>query len=129
MLRQVLAGGAREMVVTIPTVRGIRDVPIPAGAVVNAIAEIAIRAREELNAPTVLEDEGVPEYLIAEDGEYIVDPTRRAERAALVWHLIRLEAEAERYGVIPESSDSEYADDGESLEDLFDEQFDDQSED
>jgi len=117
------------MVVTIPTVHGIRDVQIPAGAVVNAVAEIAIRAREELNTPSVLEDEGVPDYLIAENGDYIVDPTRRSERAALVWHLIRLEAEAQRYGVIPESIESEYPRGDESFEELLDGQFSEEFED
>jgi hypothetical protein len=72
---------------------------IPLGAVMNAIAALAGQSMAELNASTREDDPEVPEYLVSETGEFIVDPTNAAERAALVTHYFRLSGEAMRSGL------------------------------
>lgn len=67
-----------------------RTVPIPLGAVMNAIVALAGRSQVELNAATAEDDPEVPSYLVNDDGNFIVDPTSAADRAALVTHLFRL---------------------------------------
>lgn len=67
-----------------------RPVPIPLGAVMNAIVTLAGQSMTELNAMSREDDPEVPEYLVSEDGEFIVDPASPEERAALVTHWFRV---------------------------------------
>jgi hypothetical protein len=92
--------GSRTMELPIPTstAGGVRSVQVPLGAMMNAIAALAGRSMEELNASTQESDPEIPEYLVDEDGEFIVDPTNAAERAALLTHMVRLNQAAARAG-------------------------------
>lgn len=80
-------------------------VSIPLRDVMGTIAQLARGAALEL-AETLTEDDLgesaaiLPDYLYAEDGELLVDPTDPAERAALVVHLLRLQAEGARAGTV-----------------------------
>ena len=66
-----------------------RQMQIPMGAVLNAIATLAGHSMAELNESTAEDEPEVPAYLVGEDGEFLVDPTSAEERAALVtrWFL------------------------------------------
>jgi hypothetical protein len=84
--------GPRTMELPIPTGApgGVRNLQIPLGAVMNTISALAGRSMEELNASTQESDPEVPDYLVGEDGEFLVDPASAAERAALLTHMVRL---------------------------------------
>ncbi len=71
-----------------------QPMPIPLGAVMNAIAQLAGRSMTELNAGTREEEPEVPVYLVDEQGEYVVDPANAEDRAALVAHLFQVTAAA-----------------------------------
>ena len=73
-------------------------VPVPLGAVMNAIVALAGRSQVELNAATAEDDPEVPSYLVNDDGNFIVDPTSSTDRAALVAHLFRLSDAAAQQG-------------------------------
>jgi len=75
-----------------------RSVPIPLGAVMNAIAALAGQSMTELSENMSEEDAEVPSYLVDDDGNFIVDPASPDDRAALVTHLFRLSEEAQRSG-------------------------------
>ena len=64
--------------------------PIPLGAVLNAIVALAGQSMTELAEQESEDAEELPEYLVAEDGELLVDPASADDRAALVTHLFRL---------------------------------------
>jgi hypothetical protein len=102
--------GPRTMELPIPaagTPGGVRNVQLPLGAVMNAIATLAGRSMEELNASTQESDPEVPEYLVGEEGEFIVDPASATERAALVTHLVRLNQAAQRAGWFGEAGEAD----------------------
>ena len=69
---------------------------IPLGAVINAIAGLTGPALMQLNARTSEADPEVPEYLVSEDGEFIVDPASSDDRASLVVHMFEVSDEAQR---------------------------------
>jgi hypothetical protein len=75
-----------------------RSVPIPLGAVLNAISALVRPSLVELNAATAEEDPEIPSYLVDDDGQFIVDPASSADRAALVAHLFRLSDAAAQQG-------------------------------
>jgi hypothetical protein len=81
--------------------RHVRSVPIPMGAVMNAIAALAGQSMTELNEYTREEESEVPEYLVDEAGEFVVDPASADDRAALVTHLFRLSDATQRSGRFP----------------------------
>ena len=89
----VTQGGAPGVQVNVPDTA---PVSIPLGAVMNAIAQLAQASTRELNAMTSEGDSEIPEYLLAEDGEFIVDPASADDRAAVVLQWLRLEGEAQR---------------------------------
>lgn len=73
-----------------------RSVPIPLGAVMNAISALAGQSMVELNATTQEDEPEVSPYLVDEQGDFIVDPASPDDRAALVAHLFRVSDEAQR---------------------------------
>jgi hypothetical protein len=73
---------------------GRRGVSIPLGAVMNAIFALAGQSMDHLNANTREDDPEVPEYLIGEDGEFLVDPANSAERADLVARIFEISEQA-----------------------------------
>jgi hypothetical protein len=77
---------------------GMRTVQIPLGAVLNPIVNLASRAMEEMNASTREDDPELPEYLVGDDGQLLVDPASAEERTALVLHMVRTSQEATRSG-------------------------------
>ena len=100
-----------------------RQVQIPLGAVMNALAALAGQAMTELNESTSEDEPEVPAYLVGDDGDFLVDPASADDRGALVTHLFRLSDEVDRagYGSGSEAdfgedeaedleADSEYAD-------------------
>jgi hypothetical protein len=102
-LARGVVGGSnnrREVVLEIAGHEGnIEEVAIPLGAAVNAIAVLAHEALMELDASTHESDPEVPDYLVSESGEYIVDPARADHRAALVIEYFRRARESERAGL------------------------------
>lgn len=90
-----------------------RTVRVPLGAVLNTIMGLTRQSMAELHANGAVEDPAVPEYLLGEDGEFLVDPASSNERAALVEHLFRLSHEAERAGWF-EDEGGGYEDESES---------------
>jgi hypothetical protein len=83
-----------------------RPVQIPLGAVMNAIAALAGRSMTSLNAGTREDDPEVPEYLVDEQGEFVVDPASSEDRAALVTHLFRVSESAQQVEQVQEFSSS-----------------------
>ena len=86
--------GARRVEVDIPNSG---PVSIPLGEVMNAFAHLARASMHELNGLASEDDAEIPEYLLGDDGEPLVDPANEEERAALALHLLRLDGEADRY--------------------------------
>ena len=76
----------------------VRSVPIPLGAVLNAIAALAGQSMTEVAEDVSEEEPEVPAYLVDDDGDFVVDPASSDDRAALVAHLFRLSDEAYRSG-------------------------------
>lgn len=73
------------------------SVSIPMADVVNTISRLARASAVELHA---LDDEDapeIPEYLVGEDGDYIIDPECPEAREALVLEYLRDQSEADRY--------------------------------
>ena len=91
--------------------RGMRNLQVPLGAVMNAIATLAGRSMEELNASTQESDPEVPDYLVGEDGELLVDPASAEERAALLTHMVRLNQAGQRAGWSAWAREAREADD------------------
>jgi hypothetical protein len=82
--------GAREIALEIAGPEDTTEtVKIPLGAVMNTISHLAGEAMLELNAITHESEPQVPEYLMGESGEFIVDPGNPAARAALVLDYFR----------------------------------------
>ena len=50
----------------------------------------------EVNANTAEGDPEIPEYLVDDEGEFVVDPADADARAALVAHLFRIDAKVRR---------------------------------
>lgn len=91
--------GPRAVELAIPTANGSsQTTSVPLGAVMNTVMELARRAREEFNASTQEDDPEVPEYLVGEDGELIVDPANAGARAAAVMYRFRQAGELQRFG-------------------------------
>lgn len=97
--QQALAGGgpggmpAPAMSLPMPPRPGTaqpRRTRIPIGAVLNAVALLAGQSLNELSEQTAEDAPDVPEYLVGEDGEYIVDPSDPPSRASLVAHYFRV---------------------------------------
>jgi len=89
-----------------------RSVPIPLGAVMNAISMLAGQSMTELNAGTREEDPEVPSYLVSEDGEFVVDPASPDDRAALVTHLFRINDAAQQLDTAGPQDDFLFDDNG-----------------
>ena len=88
--------GARTIGLPVPQPGGARTVQVPLGAAVNTVRELAERALSELNASTREDEPEVPEYLLSEEGDFLVDPASSDERAALVAHLFSMNDAAMR---------------------------------
>lgn len=113
--------GRREVVMEVPGESGgTRSVAIPLGAVMNTVAALASQAMVELNEQTHESDPEVPEYLLGEDGQYIVDPADPDQRAALVLHYMRGARHVE-YDAATQAGDAwaEHGDFGEDYDDGF----------
>ena len=73
-----------------------RQVSLPIGAVVNTLAQLMGPALTQLNEDTSEDDPVVPPYLVSDDGDFIVDPTRPEDRAALVALMFRVDDATKR---------------------------------
>jgi len=71
---------------------------IPLNAVMNTIAQLAQASTRELSALPGESEQDIPDYLLAGDGSFIVDPADPQQRAALALHWLRADAEAQRHG-------------------------------
>jgi hypothetical protein len=94
-LQQPAMGPAAPRTISLPMPargqqRGSRQATIPLGAVMNAIYALAGQSMEQLNANTREDDPAVPEYLVGEDGEFLVDPASSEARAGLVARLFEI---------------------------------------
>lgn len=99
------AGPAAPVSLPMPAaqpVGDLRSMHIPLGAVINAIASLTGPALMQLNARTSEADPEVPEYLVSEDGEFVVDPASSDDRAALVVHMFEVSDEAQRLAAFRE---------------------------
>ncbi len=87
----------------------VRTVAIPMGAVMGTISTLAGSSRNQMGATTREDESEVPEYLVDEDGGFVVDPGSPDDRLALVAHLFLLNEEAQRSGWFrpPGESDGE----------------------
>jgi len=72
-----------------------RDLRIPLGAVMNAIVLLARQSMTDLNATTREDEPSVPEYLVDEQGEYLVNPADPRARASLVAEWFHVSEQAE----------------------------------
>ncbi|HEX8107589.1 MAG TPA: hypothetical protein VF516_07655, partial [Kofleriaceae bacterium] len=100
--------GPRTMALSIPAAGapgGVRNVQIPLGAVMNTLASLASRSMEELNASTQESDPEIPDYLVDEEGRFLVDPASAAARAGLVTHIVRVHQAAHRAGWFAEAEE------------------------
>jgi hypothetical protein len=79
-----------------------RPVQVPLGAVLNALVALSGRAMTELNENVSEEEPEIPEYLVGDDGDFLVDPASADDRAALVTHLFLLSDAAQRSGWYPQ---------------------------
>lgn len=86
---------------------GRRSVNIPIGAVLRALIAASGEALVELYEQTGEDEAEVPEYLVGEDGDFLVDPASDDDRAALVAHLFRLNEAAQQSGGDPQPEWSE----------------------
>lgn len=88
-----------QLPVPVPTApQQMQQMPIPLGAVLNAIVALAGSSMSNLSAGAREDEPEVPAYLVDADGRFIVDPANMDDRAALVTHLFRLSAEAQGAG-------------------------------
>lgn len=105
------------------TVR-VGNVPVPTGAITNALRRLLERAESEFHGQKAGESAGTPLYLLDDTGEFVVDPTDDDARADLVIELLELADAADALGS-GEFEDEEIAEvDGEGWEDDYTE-FDD----
>lgn len=84
--------------------------PIPVGAILNALSTFATRATEEYSAYTSPAGESVPAYLMDAEGQYAIDPANPDGRALRVLEMLTESnlAAVESYG-----EDFEYDEDWE----------------
>ena len=73
---------------------GSQSLSLPLGAVLNAIVQLSAQGLDRVNANTREEDPEVPEYLVGEDGEFLVDPASPEARARLVAELFEISEHA-----------------------------------
>jgi hypothetical protein len=73
---------------------GSQPLSLPLGAVLNAIVQLSAQGLDRVNANTREEDPEVPEYLVGEDGEFLVDPASPEARARLVAELFEISERA-----------------------------------
>lgn len=76
------------------TVR-IGNVPVPTGAITNALRRLLERAESEFHEQTAGESGGTPLYLLDDAGEFVVDPADDDARADLVIEMLGLADAAE----------------------------------
>jgi hypothetical protein len=115
---------ARPVSLPVPvaaTAPRLRQVPIPLGAVLNAIASLAGASMTDLSAASREDEPEVPAYLVDAEGAFIVDPASADDRAALVAHFFLLSAEAQGAGegwlpIEQFEAFDESADEGEAVE-------------
>lgn len=72
-------------------------VRIPTSDVMATISRLARESALELNALAGEDTAEIPEYLIGEDGEFVVDPEFDEDREALVLEYLRRQGEIDRY--------------------------------
>jgi hypothetical protein len=92
------AAAPRTMGLPVPGPGGMRTMPIPLGAVMNTIGTLTGPALQELNQLTREDDPELPEYLVGESGELVVDPASPEQRAGRVAELFLMAAESEAGG-------------------------------
>jgi hypothetical protein len=79
-----------------------RAVPIPVDEVLRAILSLAGHATARAGEDFGEGDSEFPEYLVGEDGRFLVDPANADDRVALVAHLFLLNDAARRSGRYPQ---------------------------
>ena len=93
------AGAVQPLALPMPVMEHpgrMRSMQVPLGAVINAIAGLTGPAMMQLNARTSESDPEVPEYLVSEEGEFIVDPASADERGRLVHTIFEASDLAQR---------------------------------
>jgi hypothetical protein len=90
----------------------IGNVPVPTGAITNALRRLLERAESEFHEQTAGENAGTPLYLLDDAGEYVVDPADDDARADLVVEMLELAdaAEAPESGEFDDGDIEEYYD-------------------
>jgi hypothetical protein len=87
---------ARSLQLPAPTPAGTQSVSVPLGAAMNAIMTLARQSMAEIDEQTQEDEAEVPEYLVGEDGEFVVDPGSPEARAARVAQLFQAARGVER---------------------------------
>jgi len=93
-----------------PAATGSRTVQLPFGDILNTIAALAGQSTAEFGVGPGESEGEAAEYLVGEDGGYVVDPASGDERAALVAFLFRLNDEAVRQGYLPAGEELDESD-------------------
>lgn len=107
-LQPAAPGGApmsRTVQLPVPTPAApqqLRPVPIPLHAVLGAILSLAGNTTGRPGEDLGDDEASFPEYLVGDDGRFLVDPSSADDRAALVAHLFRLNDAARRSGRYPQ---------------------------
>jgi hypothetical protein len=101
------AGGVASTNVQLPVPvaaapQQLRSLQIPLAAVFSAIGSLAARSESSL---AEADESDVPDYLVGDDGYYLVDPASADGRDALVVHLFRLSDAARDTGIEPDESE------------------------
>jgi hypothetical protein len=99
-LRSALFRGREGTLHIEADVSGGMPVEIPMGDAMAAIARLAGESALELNTLAGEEAARIPDYLVSEDGEYIVDPACDEARGALILENLRRQGEFDRYNAL-----------------------------
>jgi hypothetical protein len=106
-LRSTLFRGREGAISVEADISSSTPLEIPMGEVMATIARLAHESALELNALAGEDAAEIPDYLIGEDGEYIVDPECVEAREALVLENLRRQGELERYDELAEGVEFE----------------------
>jgi len=102
--------GPNTVPLQVPASTGSRTVQLPLGDILNTIAALAGQSTAELGGVPGEGEGEAAEYLLGEDGDYVVDPASDDARAALVAFLFRLNDEAVQQGYLPAGGELDESD-------------------
>jgi hypothetical protein len=93
---------------------------VPTSAITNLLSQVAAQASEEANI--LQRGEGIPDYLMDSEGEFLVDPANEEERAALLLHMLNEEAMQETYDDYDDYDDYAPYEESDDFDDFDDEE-------